>query len=65
MKIFSNFFSKSRQQEFRKNFYSQDGEDTLLSAFYEGQPGYKGFYVDIGALHPLRFSNTQIFYEKG
>jgi FkbM family methyltransferase len=28
-------------------------------------PEYKGFYVDIGAFHPLRFSNTQLFYEKG
>lgn len=65
MKIFSNLFSKPQKPEFRKNFYSQDGEDTLLTAFYESQPEYKGFYVDIGALHPLRFSNTQIFYDRG
>ncbi|MBR1733839.1 MAG: FkbM family methyltransferase [Alphaproteobacteria bacterium] len=65
MKIFSNLFNKPQKLEFRKNFYSQDGEDTLLTAFYEGQPEYKGFYIDIGALHPLRFSNTQIFYERG
>lgn len=45
--------------------YSQDGEDVVLAAFYEAKPKYKGFYVDIGALHPLRFSNTQFFYERG
>lgn len=65
MKIFSNLFSRPQKLEFRKNFYSQDGEDTLLMGFYEGSPEYKGFYIDIGALHPLRFSNTQIFYERG
>jgi FkbM family methyltransferase len=26
---------------------------------------YKGFYVDIGAHHPVRFSNTWMFYKKG
>lgn len=24
-----------------------------------------GFYVDVGAYHPFRFSNTQYFYERG
>ena len=45
--------------------YSQDGEDMLLKAFYEGRKDYKGFYVDIGAHHPYRFSNTAYFYERG
>lgn len=50
---------------YKKNYYSQDGEDVVLYSFYEANPEYKGFYVDIGALHPFRFSNTQLFYEKG
>jgi len=45
------------------HYYSQDGEDIVLGAFYEGE--LKGFYVDIGAHHPIRFSNTQWFYERG
>jgi FkbM family methyltransferase len=45
--------------------YSQDGEDAVLASFYEGKSNYKGFYIDIGAHHPVRFSNTQLFYEKG
>lgn len=45
--------------------YSQDGEDMVLKAFYEGKKKYKGFYVDIGAHHPYRFSNTAYFYKKG
>jgi FkbM family methyltransferase len=46
-----------------EHYYSQDGEDVVLRAFYEGK--CDGFYVDIGAHHPLRFSNTQLFYENG
>lgn len=37
----------------------------VTNSFYEGQKNYKGFYVDIGAHHPFRFSNTAIFYKKG
>ena len=50
---------------FLNNYYSQDGEDVLLFSLYEEKPEYKGFYVDIGAHHPFRVSNTQLFYEKG
>ncbi len=49
--------------------YSQDGEDMLLrSLLAEGaadNAGYKGFFIDIGAHHPFRFSNTAYFYELG
>ena len=53
---------KKRQKEADFSF-SQSGEDMVLSAFF--QENYKGFYVDIGANHPLRFSNTYHFYLKG
>jgi FkbM family methyltransferase len=45
--------------------YSQEGEDMVLRSFYEGKKKYKGFYVDVGAHHPYRFSNTLFFYKKG
>ena len=45
--------------------YSQEGEDMVLRGFFEGQKNYKGFYVDVGAHHPFRFSNTMYFYRKG
>lgn len=46
--------------------YAQYGEDTLLRAVFARYPSsYKGFYVDIGAHHPMRFSNTRLFYEQG
>lgn len=45
--------------------YSQEGEDMVVRSFYENFKKYKGFYVDIGAHHPYRFSNTKYFYSKG
>lgn len=45
--------------------YSQEGEDMVLRSFYEGKKGYKGFYIDVGAHHPYRFSNTLFFYKRG
>lgn len=48
--------------------YSQCGEDMCLRAFLNDKckdPLYKGFYVDIGAHHPIRYSNTNFFYNIG
>ena len=49
---------------FGKYIYSQGGEDMLLSFYYE-TTRHKGFYVDVGAHHPYRFSNTAYFYKRG
>ena len=43
--------------------YSQDGEDMVLRRLFERKPS--GFYVDVGAHHPFRFSNTCYFYRRG
>jgi FkbM family methyltransferase len=43
--------------------YSQEGEDVLLNRVLAEQP--EGFYVDVGACHPQRFSNTCLFYQRG
>lgn len=43
--------------------YGQDGEDLVLNRLLSNQK--KGFYVDIGAHHPVRFSNTYLFYKRG
>lgn len=47
---------------YRKS-YSQNGEDLVLAALMK--PSEPGFYVDVGAHHPRRFSNTCYFYERG
>lgn len=43
--------------------FGQDGEDLTLNRLLNGQA--TGFYVDIGAHHPMRFSNTHLFYLRG
>lgn len=43
--------------------FSQEGEDMILARIFEGQKS--GFYVDVGAHHPQRFSNTYHFYLRG
>lgn len=43
--------------------YSQEGEDMILRRIFGDKE--TGFYVDIGAHHPKRFSNTYYFYKRG
>jgi FkbM family methyltransferase len=43
--------------------FSQEGEDMILARVFEKQQ--QGFYVDVGANHPTRFSNTYYFYIRG
>lgn len=58
-----NYCNKIYPIYFYKKSYSQEGEDILLSRILETQE--KGFYLDIGAHHPTRFSNTYYFYKLG
>jgi hypothetical protein len=51
---FIKFFNES---------YSQEGEDMILRRIFENKKS--GFYVDVGAYHPKRFSNTYYFYKRG
>lgn len=43
--------------------FSQDGEDLILSQLFYGVSD--GLFVDIGAHHPIHFSNTYKFYLLG
>lgn len=44
-------------------YYSQCGEDVVLLSIFQKQP--KGFFVDVGAHHPTRYSNTYLLYKRG
>ena len=46
-----------------KYSYSQLGEDLILDFFLKGKGS--GFYVDVGAYHPINLSNTYKFYKRG
>lgn len=53
-----------KSTDFQPNLcYGQDGEDLILDRLLERQA--RGFYVDVGAHHPARFSNTYMFYQRG
>ncbi len=45
--------------------YSQEGEDLVLARILGSLNITTGFFVDIGAHHPVRFSNTYYFYRRG
>lgn len=48
--------------QWHKQSWSQEGEDMVLSRIFQGKN--TGFYVDVGAHHPKRFSNTHFFYRR-
>ena len=57
-KVKNNYFDS-----YALKSYSQEGEDMILMRLFENQK--MGFYVDVGAHHPKRFSNTYFFYKLG
>jgi FkbM family methyltransferase len=46
------------------SFFGQEGEDAVLSGLLP-HGNSPGFFVDVGAHHPSRFSNTWKFYKAG
>lgn len=49
-------------REIIKNSYSQDYEDLIIDKLINKR---RGKYLEIGAYHPTRLSNTYRFYKKG
>ena len=45
-----------------RTYYSQFGEDIVVSKLLHGSTG---FYVDVGAHHPKRYSNTYLLFKRG
>ena len=48
---------------FARKQYSKNKEDQYLKKIFKNK--IKGTYIDIGAYHPYRFSNTYLLYRKG
>ena len=53
--IKNNFFIK-------KKTYSMDEEDIFIDNYFKKKTG---FFVDVGAYHPLELSNTYLLYKRG
>jgi FkbM family methyltransferase len=62
MNKLKELFRYFRESKFLNRSYSQEGEDMILSRFLNKR---NGFFVDVGAHHPIRFSNTFKFYNSG
>lgn len=45
--------------------FSQFGEDLIIEALLCSEEQKEGFYIDVGAYHPLRYSNSYYFYRRG
>ncbi|MDH1623631.1 FkbM family methyltransferase [Pseudomonas chengduensis] len=46
-----------------KKTWSQEGEDIILERIFKNKRD--GFYVDVGAHHPYKYSNTYLLHRKG
>ena len=51
--------------DFKKISYSQCGEDLIVSFIFNRLGILNPNYIDIGAHHPYKLSNTAFFYESG
>ena len=60
--ILQNIYLKNRYF-IKKKSYSMDGEDLAIKDFIKIQDN--GFYVDIGAHHPIQRNNTFLLFRKG
>jgi len=62
--ILTKFCQKYLEKyEFLNPSFSQEGEDLILSDLFSNKK--TGFYVDVGAHHPKRLSNTALLYNRG
>lgn len=62
--LIKNVFHINKKLE-NKISFSQEAEDLVLSELAQFNKCYDGLYVDVGAHHPLRFSNTAIYHQRG
>ena len=50
---------------FKRKTYSQSGEDIFIEAYMKRHNIKNGKYVDVGAFHPIKYSNTCLLFNKG
>lgn len=55
--------AKHALTKFKQTYYSQNGEDIVLGNIFAEKNN--GFYVDVGAHHPYRISNTYLLHKRG
>jgi FkbM family methyltransferase len=58
-------FKNSIYGGYKKFYFSQNGEDVVAATLFDDLKIKNGFYVDVGAHHPQRYSNTNLLFLKG
>ena len=61
--IYRTLFLLKSLSPYGRMSFGQEGEDIVLSKIFQFYR--KGFYVDVGAHHPVKYSNTKLFYDRG
>ncbi|MFT4850375.1 MAG: hypothetical protein ACI83B_002932 [Sediminicola sp.] len=61
--IQKEYLNEHKYYSYQNLSFAQEGEDMILSRLFEDVKN--GYYIDVGAHHPIRFSNTYKFYLKG
>lgn len=46
-------------------YYSQEGQDTLLKQFFDSKKIKNGFFLDVGSVDGIHFSNTYMLESEG
>ncbi len=49
----------------KRTYYSQNGEDIIISKYFESLGINQGHYLDIGCFHPSWISNTKLLHDQG
>ncbi|MDA7828969.1 FkbM family methyltransferase [bacterium] len=60
--VLQNIYLKNKYL-IKKKSYAMDGEDLAIDKYIEKKNN--GFYVDVGAHHPIHRNNTQLLFNKG
>ena len=62
IKFINRFLKKNQYRKYKKNSFSQLGEDLIINFVFNGLGIFNIKYLDIGANHPIEINNTYFFY---
>ena len=60
--LYYNLYIRHKIQN-KRSSYSQFQEDLFIDNFFRNKS--RGFYIDIGCYHPVKYSNTALLFNNG
>lgn len=61
--MFINFLKKIYYEKYSKKSYSISNVDLIIDRLFSGVA--KGFYIDVGCNHPIKYNNTYLLHKRG